>query len=200
MKINHALFAIAALLAFTGCGDRLDVLPGLWDGTPVMLGSQSQMNSTTTVTMEFNAAPGSERTGDVTLRAFISTEDATVPQFDGMVESYALNVASTAMVNGKYNIIDDDEVALTLDPTSLQVRVDPDAVKYRSIVFTDEQKPIIDSLMPAAAEHIAAVLRPQISQELYKYSRLHDVKIKDGSIMSCEIGDRDYTFRKVNME
>ncbi len=200
MKLKHLVVALAAIAGVSGCGDNLDVLPGLWDGTPVMLGSQSQMNSTATVSMEFNAAPGNTVTGDVTLRAFINMEEATVPQFDGMVESYALNVAATAMINGKYNIIDDDEVVLTLDPTTLTVHVDPDAVKYRSNVFTNEQRPIVDSLMPAAAEHLAAVIRPQISQEFYKYNRLDDVKIKDGAIMSCEIGDRDFTFRKVNME
>ncbi|MDE7125506.1 MAG: hypothetical protein K2O12_03385, partial [Muribaculaceae bacterium] len=71
MKIKYAFIAAAVLLFAYGCGDRLDVLPGLWDGTPTVLGSQSQMNSTATVSMEFNAAPGNTRGGDVTLRAYI---------------------------------------------------------------------------------------------------------------------------------
>lgn len=199
MKIKYAFAVFAMMLVAYGCGDRLEVLPGLWDSTPTTLGSQSQMNSTATISMEFNEVPGSSRNGDVVLRAYINMEEATVPQYDNLVESYALSVAATARINGKYNIIDDDEVVITLDPTSLEVVVDPEAVKFRNNVITDAQKPMLDSLRPAAAAHLEAVIRPQISQEFYKYDRLDDIKIKNGSFMSCEIGDRDYTFRKVPM-
>jgi hypothetical protein len=200
MKISTALAAIGATLFMTACGNELDSLPGLWEGTPVTLGSVSQMNSTANISMEFNTSPGNGQTGTVTLRALINMEEATVPQFDGMVESYALNVAGTAMMNGKYAIVDDDEVAITLDPTSLTVNVDPQAVKYQSNIFTEAQKPTVDSLLPAAASHLASVIRPQISREFLQYSMLDDVKIKNGDIMSCEIADRDYTFRKITTE
>lgn len=193
------LLAPMAVVTYS-CGEQLDDLPGLWEGTPITLGSVSQMNSTASISMEFSTVPGDGRTGDVVLRAMINTEQATVPQFDGMVASYALDVASTAMINGKYAIVDDDEIVLTLDPSTLRVNVDPDAVRYQANVFTDEQKPMVDSLMPYAAAHLQAVIKPQISSEFLKYAHIDDVKIKDNRIMSCEIEDRDYTFRKVEMQ
>ncbi len=66
-------------------------------------------------------------------------EEATVPQFDLNGGELCLNVAGTAMMNGKYAIVDDDEVAITLDPTSLTVNVDPQAIKYQSNIFTESQ-------------------------------------------------------------
>lgn len=192
--------ALCAAMSLYSCGDRLDALPGLWEGTPVTIGSVSQMNSTASISMEFQTVPGGGETGDVALRAMINTEDATVPQLDGMVESYALDVASTAYIMGKYTVVDDDKILITLDPSSLDVKVDPDAVRYGSNIFTDEQKPVVDSLMPYAAAHLQAVIKPQISKEFLKFGTLDDVKIKDGRILYCEIADRDYTFRKVEMQ
>lgn len=199
IKIVAMALSLAGLAAMTSCGDDLDALPGLWEGTPTTIGTVSQMNSTASMSMEFNTAPGDTRSGDVTFRMMINTENATVPQFDGMVESYALNVASTAMAKGTYTLVDDDEIVIHLDPSSITVAVDPEAVKYQANVFTEEQKPVVDSLMPFAAAHIQQVLRPQVSAELLKFTHIDDVKIKDDRIMSCEINDHDYTFRKVQM-
>lgn len=201
LKKNLGLMMLVPMtMAISSCGDQLDALPGLWEGTPTTIGSVSQMNSTASVSMEFTTDPGDGRTGDVTLRAIINTEQATVPQFDGMVASYALDVASTATIKGKYVVVDDDEVMLTLDPASLKVNIDPEGVRYQSNVFTEEQKPVVDSLMPYAVAHLKAVISPQISKEFLKYARIDDVKIKDNRILSCEIDDRDYTFRRIEME
>jgi len=198
MKIKYLFLAAVVLACACSSCNRFKALPGLWTGTPAMLGNPGQTSSTAITSMEFNAAEGSKNSGNVVLRAIVNMEGATVPQFDGMVASYALTATASAVIDGKYSIVDDDEILLSLDPASLEVKVDPAAVKYRPGTFSDEQLPIIDSLMPDAAEHLTSVIRPLISQEFYKYNKLDDVKIEHDTMMTFEIGDTDYIFHKAN--
>ncbi len=196
MKIKYLFLAAVALACVCSSCNRFKALPGLWTGTPAMLSNPGQPSSTAITSIEFNAAEGNKRSGEVVLRALVNMESATVPQFDGMVVSYALTATASAVIDGKYNIVDDDEILLSLDPASLEVKVSPAAVKYRPGTFSDEQLPIIDSLMPDAAQHLASVIRPLISQEFYKYSKLDDVKIEHNTILTFEIANSDYIFHK----
>lgn len=56
----------------------------------------------------------------------------------------------------------------------------------------------LDSLTAATAEQWRVLLTPIVRERFYSYRKIDDVKVHHSDMMSCEVADRDLTFRRVS--
>lgn len=112
---------------------------------------------------------------------------------------YQVDVAATASIRGRYvaEDDDDDDILLHLDPSTLQVNVDPAGVTFSENILTGLQRPTLDSLTMQTVDAWRVLITSAIRDEFYKYQKIDDIKVHHGDMLSCEVADRDYTFRRV---
>lgn len=186
------LLASSATL-FISCERRPDVT-GVWSGMPTRINTVSAASD---ATAQYSFAFGStdKNGGDISISALI---DANQPVSASVLTTdvpYEVSVASTATINGSWRYEDDDDIIIALDPSTLNVRVDPHGVTFSTDILTATQQPQLDSLTATTAAAWQVSLTKAMTEEFRKFNKISDIKIHNG-IMSCEIDDRDCTFRQ----
>lgn len=171
-------------------------VPGVWQGTPEMF-SDSQAGSATIVdTFTFDPVvetPNSTLTGNVTITGMVNTTTQIVGD-SSFIEPLSLSVAAHTTISGTWTVTDDDEISLSLDPGSLSVAVDPDAVLVNG---TDLPlgTPAIDSIRPAACKNIEQSIRAALTARYASMAKLDDVKVK-GKLLKYEINEQDFVLTR----
>lgn len=196
LKLILASGLAIATAALTSCDHYADVA-GSWTGMPDRsLAVAGAIDATSTISLDFAQQPASKAkdNGLLTISASI---DANQPVTGGDFENaaYEVSVAASASMTGTWTFIDDDDIVVSLDPSTFTVTVDPDGVTFAEDLVSGMQQPQLDSLSTATATRWQNVIGPAIKTEFLKYGKLDDIKIKNG-IMTFEINDRDYTFRR----
>lgn len=197
--LGCSLFAIGTIL-LTSCDNRPDI-SGVWVGTPVRIdniAAADQANATMTFVFTNDSSSKSD-CGEVSVSALIDVNQA-VSSSDSFIDSpYEVSVAATVAIDGRWTYEDSeyDDIIIVLDPQTMKVRVDPHGVTFSDNILTSSQQPVADSLSNATAEAWTKSISAAMSVKFHGISKISDIKINNG-IMSCEINDRDYTFRKVN--
>ena len=198
-KIIIASMAMALITGLTACEKQADIA-GTWAGSPSQFAPEDQgtpagttANSMITTRMTFIPVEGDNSQGTVEVASDLSLTEA-VPFDSTIVAPYEMSVAGTAVISGVYHFDDNDEVVMSLDPSTLNVNIDPQTVAYSENLITGAQAPQIERLKPAIAAAMKAKITPMLQAYYARYQRIEDIKVKNG-LMSCEIGDRDYTLR-----
>ncbi len=185
----------------TSCDSRPDI-SGTWTGTPIRMNDikgADLASATMTFVFANDSAGRKPEGGEVYISALIDANQAVSAQNDNTIDiPYEVSVAATASISGRwtYEDRDDDDILIVLDAKSLQVRVDPHGVTFSNDILTGKQQPVIDSLSNATANAWTKSISTAISDRFHNISKISDIKINNG-IMSCEINDRDYNFRKI---
>lgn len=198
--IFNCNFLALSVLMLASCNSNPDI-SGVWVGTPMHLdniGAADQASATMTFIFANDSVAGHE-CGTVKISALINAEQAVSAQNSTVDAPYEVSVAATAAIDGRwsYEEKDDDDIILAFDPQSLQVRVDPDGVAFSENLLTGSQQPVTDSLTTATAQAWTKSVSTAMSDTFHSISKISDIKIKNG-ILSCEINDRDYCFRRVD--
>lgn len=199
MKKICSLFMILGALAFTSCDSatRLakDIL-GTWAGTPEKLQDPAAASSTIIETYIFTSGADNpdEKSGNITITGNVST---TIPMTSRpeAIQPTSLSAAASTSVSGTWKAIDDDEIILDLDPKSIQVKVDPQAVVVMNDIITDTDTPMLDSIRTQVTEGIRAQIQKDLQMRYLAVRRLDDVKVK-GPLLKFEIADTDYVLTR----
>ncbi len=196
LKLILASGLTIAVATLTSCDRHADVV-GSWTGMPERsLAVAGAIDATSTISLDLAQQPASNAkdNGLLTISAVI---DANQPVTGGDIENaaYEVSVAASASMTGSWTFIDDDDIAVSLDPATFTINVDPDGVTFAEDIVSGMQEPQLDSLSAVTATRWQNAIGPAIKTEFLKYGKLDDIKIKNG-IMTFEINDRDYTFRR----
>lgn len=193
---------IATLLciaAISSCS-RNDTITGSWTGTATRIGNiPDAADASAVITMSFDDAnTAADKGGDVMLSAIIDVNQAVSSPNAVIDEPYEVSVAATATISGRYVFEDrdKDDIILSLDPSTLQVNVDPAGVTYSQNILSGKQRPQLDSLTSTTIARWRIEITKAIRDEFYKYQKISGIEVHHGNILSCEIDDRDYSFRK----
>lgn len=203
MTIKSSLcLAIAASAALTpllsSCDTRPDIT-GTWTGSPVRINDISAAcDASATMSITFSSDNIKSRNGVVSISALIDANQPVEGSIPAIDSSYEVSIAATASVNGVWSFEkdDDDDIVISFDHKTLDVNVDPHGVTFSSNLLTGAQQPMIDSLSTVTAAQWKNSIRRAMENEFFKFQNISDIKVNNG-IMSCEINDRDFTFRKV---
>ena len=206
IKTQIAVAAAVVVLCLAACS-RLANIEGTWNGAPVRyeqrtapgaVGSDGAVatNVSTQIATNMTFVPDAQKSGAGTVE-FMSNVDVinTVPFEGKLVDPFEINIGATAVCTGTYHFEDQDDIVIAIDPASIKVDIDPQAVNYSENIATGQDAAQIDSLRPALVRQYTRQLLPVMKDYYSKITRIDDIKVKDG-IMSCEINDRDLTFRR----
>lgn len=190
---TYFLSVMAASLAgimMTSCESASKLsndIQGSWSGAPERLIAGNSTPSSYIPVLTFTKTGNTE--GNVNINASISLSESSD-------NGASISAAGQSTISGTWTATDDDEIYVNLDPTTLNVIVDPDAVTMSSNNITGVNDVATDTLktamIPAIKEHMTSAIR----YHLLNMGKIDDIKIKNG-IMTCEIGEKDYSFRSV---
>lgn len=197
MKKSALLFSGAALLILAASCDSKSRLSGevqgVWGGTPESISDTGASQATLVRLMEFNRT-GNSPEGTVTMTALITVENAMQPNDTTAAAPIAITASGTATITGAYQAIDDDEIVITLEASSLSVSVDPEGVKL-SYNIPAQTAPDVEKIKAPAMMLASQQITRAAQNTFYTLTKLDDIKINN-NLMSCEINDRDLTFRR----
>lgn len=198
-KLGITGMAIIAL-SLCSCDSKSKLaenLNGTWATNPQMVASPSALNTSVIDMMQFNLtdATSKPKGGNVMLTSMVNLTLAA-PASDEIVQPYSYSASGIASVQGEWKAVDDDEVMVTLDPSTFNVTVDPNDVVMQDNILTGENNSYVDSIKPQLAQQvqtqIAAITQPRIAG----VRKIDDIHIDKSGQMKCEINDIDLRFMR----
>lgn len=196
-SVIAALFAIAAV---SSCA-KTDRFAGTWQGNPenIVKYLPEAATASSVMTLDFAPDASNPKTGTVAMMAVIEISQAVGQTSPGIDMAYQTNITGTAMINAKYAFDDDDDIILSLDASTMKVNIDPAGVSFTQNLVSDTERPVLDSLTAATADHWRIAITGAMREVFNKYRKIDDIKVHHGDLMSCEIDDRDLSFRRVGV-
>lgn len=201
MKSFITSACLFAALALVSCNDNARLaseVQGAWAGTPENFTDNSVVTATILETFDFVSdgtviAKGSHG-GSVVIVGMITASTQVVADA-GLVEPLSLTATAKSTISGTWTVIDDDEIALSLNLQSLAVDVDPSTLVVEGNVLTGNDTPKIDSIRPSVAATIGASMKRALENRYASFRHLDDVKVK-GPLLKFEIGKMDCVFTR----
>lgn len=193
--------ALASIAAVTSCA-KTERIAGSWQGTPERIASLPDVaDATSTMTIDFVPDAKDSRRGAADFMAVIEVSQPVSGTTESLNVPYLTNITATATVNATYVYEegDDDDIILSFDPSTLQVNIDPDGVTFSESLISQTERPVLDSLTSATADKWRILLTSAVREQFYKYRRIEDIKVHHGDMMSCEVENRDLSFRRVGV-
>lgn len=202
MKSHSILSALTALLVIpatiSSCKEESRLareLPGEWSGTPENFTDNTAITATIIETLSIGEPTSSSPvSGQVTITGVISTTTQLVGDTT-FVEPVTLSAGAVSSVQATYRFIDDDEIILTFDASTLTVTVDPKAVTYATPVLTPDAQPRLEALRPSFCNTIQSSILHTLSTRYSGSRHLDDVEIK-GDVLQFEINDMPYAYMR----
>ncbi len=192
-----ATAAVAGMLTLmTACDTKAKLaesVQGKWTGNPEKMLDTGAASASMVRMLEFTKG-AADTEGSVTMTAMITVEN-TMQSNDSIVTPLQITASGVATITGVYQAKDDDELTISLDATSMNVNVDPDAVKLNYNIATATSAPLVEKLKPGAAILATQQINRAAQNAFSNITEIDDIKI-EGSIMRCEINHTDLTFTK----
>ncbi len=164
-------------------------IPGVWQGTP------EAISASIIDTYEFSPASMTANetlTGAVTVSGMVNVSTQVVDS--AFAEPIQLSAAAHTTISGTWTVVDDDEMALSMDVASLVVDVDPKAVAANGSPMV-MGNPATDALNPEVRARIAEGIKQALSVRYASLRHMDDVKIK-GALLKYEVGEEDFVLTR----
>lgn len=205
MKLTKSIFVsaltiIGAAAIVSSCSDRPD-LEGTWQGNQERIQVAGASEAFSTVSIDFAPSEEKNAPGLVNLSAVVEVHAPVATAADsGAVQPWQANVTASASVSGIYVFEEheDDDIILSLDRSTLLVRVDSAGVVSTFNVLNGTDSAALDSLTQAAVARWSQVIGRGVMEQFGKYNRIEDINVHHGDMLIAEIADRDLTFRRVS--
>lgn len=202
--------AVAGLcaLGLASCNEEAKLasqVEGIWSGTTTQMnqgkkqkgGDASAITGATvnSVTPSFTFTPDEsvKNGGKVIYSGVYSISQPVNSATVGVPFKVTANVKTTA--SGTWQAVDDDEITVTFDATSVNTTLDPQSVAFSYAELTDKPVSELDSLKANLLPNLEISFGGEIQKRVASIKKLDDVKVRDNS-MTLEIGKTDYTFTK----
>lgn len=195
MKSYISLLGVALALGLSACSESARLageLPGVWTGTPENFTDNSAVSATIIESYAFvpDTTAQDKLSGKLTVTGAISSNIQVVGN-DSFIEPLNLTAAAVSTISGTWKVVDDDEVTVALDPSTLSVKVDRDGVAINSNLLNANATPSIDSIRPEIVSTIENGMKQALATRYAHVRVLEDVKVKK-PLLKFEIGKTDY--------
>lgn len=201
MKGLFISLGIVTAMSLVSCDETARLakeLPGTWAGTPENITDNSALTASVIESFEIvsdpSAVPEGKNGGLINVVGMLSATTQLVGD-QSFSEPVGLTASARSSISGTWVVIDDDEVALQLDPATLKIEIDPDAIVTNNNLLNSEGTAKIASMKPTIAESMAAGMRQALSTRYSSFRHLDDVKVKE-PLLKFEIGKTDYVFTR----
>ena len=194
-KSIYAIMLLAAI-GLSSCDEAKRLasdIEGVWSGAPERLVDNQSATASIIPTLEF-IRTDTDKSGTVTYSALINVTDPMAPSA-AVTQPYSMSASATAVITGTWQAVSDDDVVITWDDKSLNVRVDPKAVVLTSNQITGTEAPVIDSIKPRLAESLQTQIAQAVEVKVLPMRKLDDVKVRKG-ILEFEVNHDDVVMHK----
>ncbi len=195
-----AVVSLAAI--FTSCESKTKLaksIEGSWTATPERLADDDAVSATSVRIFDFLPDTSTPVTnGQLVMSSMVTittAADNSAADADDIMQHYTVTASGVATVTGTWTVIDDDEVRIDVDPSTLIVKVDPQGVEVNVNAITSQTVSVPDSIKPAFAESVKTQIRRLVEKQFFDVSKIDDIEIKD-EFMTMEINKRDYSLRR----
>lgn len=197
-----SVMALATVTMITSCTEDIDKLAGSWISgeTRLQLDEANLADCRTTSKLIFTPDKKDFHSGEINIITDIVIDDA-LPQVDSLTAPYEITVVGQATISGNYEWIKDKDadIAISLDNSTLKVVVNPDGVQLVSNALAQVETSEETQLNhPALAISYKRQIQRAIHAIYDRYTKIEDMKFEK-TIMSCEIGNQDYVFRRADL-
>jgi len=197
-KIFASTLLATSVALITSCNEKArlaDAVNGSWSGQAERVETpNSHLTTTVTRTLTFSSDPDSSTGGTFDATALFSVESGTQLQA-ATIQPIAVTINGTATISGHWEAIDDDELAISFDNKTLKLDIDPDDVILEYDIATQTSQPINGITKPDIAATVKRSMTTVMNHSVFNFGKIDDIKIK-GSLLSCEIDNKDYTFHR----
>lgn len=190
-KIAFALLAGVFMMTQTSCDSASKLaedIDGSWSSAPEMLANTP--DGLITGVDNFVFSKTASTSGTIMIATMISV-NRELPVNHDSTEPVSLTASAKATVQGTWMAADDDEIKLIIDPTSIQVEIDPEGIVAVPNLITEVVAPTTDSIPPALASALKKEILKVMTAKYIGLSQMDDVEIKDGR-MKYEIENTHY--------
>ena len=195
-KLYGIAVAAGAMMMITSCDSKAklaEAVQGEWTGNPEKVLDTGAASASMVRILEFTRG-AADTEGSVTMSALITVEN-TMQHNDSIVSPLQITASGTATITGVYQAKDDDDIAISLDATSMTVNVDPNTVKLNYNILSEESAPVIEKLKPGAAILATQQINRAAQNAFSNITEIEDIPV-DGKLFNNEINDRDLIFSK----
>ena len=195
-KLFGIAVAAGAMMMITSCDSKAklaEAVQGEWTGNPEKVLDTGAASASMVRILEFTRG-AADTEGSVTMSALITVEN-TMQHNDSIVSPLQITASGTATITGVYQAKDDDDIAISLDATSMTVNVDPNTVKLNYNILSEESAPVIEKLKPGAAI-LATQQINRAAQNAFPNITQIEHKHVYANIIKFENNDRDLIFSK----
>ena len=199
-KLLQLIPAVALLVMACSCDSKSKLandINGTWASSPDRLADNNGSSASIIRIIEFDKVPD-QSGGSLIMSGLISVNSA-VPQGQGIDMPISYTASGVATITGQWSVIDDDEIALVLDGSTLKVDVDPQGIVLDYNVLSGTSAPDTTAIKPALAEMVRKVITNGVETRFFNAKKIDDIKINN-NMMSCEIDDQDITKRRQNVD
>lgn len=194
-KLLLGLLAVTAVV-LAGCDETKKLageVAGTWTSNPTAFMADDGSTATAIENMVFER-DSTSKGGMVIITSLISSTGS----FSGsatIMSPFSISAAAKSYISGHWTAVDDDELLLALDPATMTVEVDPDAVVITSDPGFSPGTIPTDSIRPHIAGAMKATLTHTLLQHYLSYQKLDDVKVK-GSTLRFEVKDEKHILNR----
>lgn len=199
-KLLQLIPAVALLVMACSCDSKSKLandINGTWASSPDRLADNNGSSASIIRILEFDKLP--DQAGGTLVMSGLVSVNSGIPQSGEINMPISYTASGVATITGQWTVIDDDEIAVVLDGTTLKVDVDPQGVVLDYNVLSGTSAPDTTAIKPALAEMVKKVITNGVQTQFFNAKKIDDIKIKD-NMMSCEIDDHDITLRRQNVE
>ena len=146
MKGIYCLMSAIVALGLSSCDENARLakeLHGTWAGTPENVTDNTAITATLIETYSFTDAAQTMSKGayggDISITGMISCSTQILAD-STIIEPVTLTASAVSTINGTWTVIDDDEIAVSLNPQTLVVTMDPEAVSVANncLLYTSD--------------------------------------------------------------
>ena len=171
-------------------------MTGIWAGTPEQVTDNAAVTASITESYYFKPdtayiSNGKFPVGPLTIEAVMTMSTQVVAEGDGTMP-VGLTASAIAQASGTWNVIDDDEVSLSIDPQTITVKVDPSSVS----TSIDGTTPASEfTLPPEMVTRLEESLKSALAIRYGGMKLMEDVKVK-GTLLKYEMSHMDYVLTR----
>ncbi|MDE5647092.1 MAG: hypothetical protein K2I57_04620, partial [Muribaculaceae bacterium] len=187
-KMSYTSTCIAAatlLTALAACDSEAKLareVTGTWASTPEKLIDSDALSAATIHMIQFTPSLSDNKSGDLQMTELISVTNAVQTDTISILEPYSVSAAGLATLNGSWAVIDDDEISLHLDESTLDVSIDPDATLLSINELTNATTTSVDSLKPIVTANLKRQITQLVKNRIFDINKIDDIKIT-GNLM-----------------
>ncbi|MCM1484422.1 MAG: hypothetical protein NC043_08795 [Muribaculaceae bacterium] len=187
-----AVFALA-LCSCNEAGKLASAVEGTWSGAPVRLIDESA-SSAMIIDNMILTVDSTGRGGELIMSGLITTT-AQLQGTQAVMQPFSMSASAKSTATGSWTAVSEDEINVNINPATIAVTVDPQAIELTANLLTGSTTPEPETLKPQLAQSIQSQLSGALQLRYAGMKHFDDVKVK-GNVMKLEVNDAEYTFSR----